>query len=146
MDLPHNTLVAVADGRKLLLFKNEGDAQHVNLQTVHHEDRPSAATSEQGSDSPGTSHSSVGPGRSGYEQTDFHQQDEDDFAKHTAELLKRLALEGWVDKLVVVAPPKALGVMRKHYHKEVEAKLLAEINKDLTMLPVGEIEKALAAA
>jgi protein required for attachment to host cells len=47
-------------------------------------------------------------------------------------------------KLIVVAPPAALGEMRKHYHKEVQSRLVGEIAKDLANHPVPEIEKIIA--
>jgi cell division protein FtsL len=37
MRVPHNALVLVADGRKMLLLKNEGDAEHLNLQVEQKE-------------------------------------------------------------------------------------------------------------
>ena len=63
----------------------------------------------------------------------------------TAALLKRGAMEGDYEKLIVVAPPKTLGELRKHYHKEVANRLVAEIPKDLTGHPVAEIEKIISA-
>ena len=45
----------------------------------------------------------------------------------------------------MVAPPKTLGELRKHYHKEVEKRLTAEVPKDLTNMPVEEIERVLQA-
>jgi protein required for attachment to host cells len=48
--------------------------------------------------------------------------------------------------LVLVADPSTLGVLRPQLHKAVTARLAAEINKDLTAMPVPEIEAALAGA
>lgn len=145
MDIPKNALILVADGAKLLLFRNAGEGGNVELETVGHEKQSSPPTHAQGTDKPGISHSSTGSGRSGLEGSDFHQQDEDRFAHHAADLLKRAALEGWADAIVVVAPPRALGEMRKHYHKDVTSRIVAEINKDLTGHPVAEIARALTA-
>jgi len=33
---------------------------------------------------------------------------------------------------VVIAAPKTLGVLRSHYHKEVESRIAGELAKDLT--------------
>jgi protein required for attachment to host cells len=83
-------------------------------------------------------------GRGGsMEEVDFHQQDEDRFAAETAEMLKDRALRNEYDALVVVAPPRTLGELRKHFHKEVEKRLVAELPKDLVNTPVPEIEKIL---
>jgi protein required for attachment to host cells len=60
-------------------------------------------------------------------------------------MLKRRALRGDFESLIIVAPPKTLGELRKHYHKEVERRLTGEIAKDLTGHPVEEIEKILSA-
>ncbi len=38
---------------------------------------------------------------------------------------------------------RKLGELRKHYHKEVEKRLVAELPKDLVNMPVNEIEKIL---
>ena len=52
MKVAHGMLVMVADGEKLLLFRNEGDEKYPVLNTVLHEERSSAATHELGSDRP----------------------------------------------------------------------------------------------
>ena len=79
-------------------------------------------------------------------ETDYHQQEEDRFAAETAEMLKQRALKNEFESLIIIAPPKTLGELRKHYHKEVSSRLTAEIDKDLTGHPVDQIEKALIAA
>ncbi|RHW17136.1 host attachment protein [Sphingomonas gilva] len=146
MLLPHKSFVVVADGRKMLFFRNEGDAMHPNLvvERVREQENPDA--SEQGTDTPGRTFASNGAGRSAYEETDWHQLEEDRFAAETAELLKKRALRNDYESLVVVAPPKTLGELRKHYHKEVSGRLTAELDKDLTGHPVEQIERILAAA
>ena len=146
MNLPHNTLIAVADGAKLLLLRNAGDATHPSLEIVEHETQHHAATHDQGTDRPGKGHNSVGHGRSAVAQSDWHQLDEDRFAAHAADLLNRLAGGGWAEHVVVVAPPKALGEMRKHYDKALTTRLLGEIHKDLTGFDVAGIAEHLAAA
>ena len=56
------------------------------------------------------------------------------------------SLEGRIDGLVIIAAPRALGEMRKHYHKVLSAKLLGEIAKDLTGHSIADVETAIAAA
>ena len=43
--------------------------------------------------------------------------------------------------MVVVAPPHTLSVLRHHYEPAVKARLVAEIDKDLTKHPVSEITR-----
>ena len=144
MRLAHNSFVIVADGEKMLFFRNEGDGEFPQLIVERDREQKAPANIEQKTDEAGRRHG-VGPGRSAYEETDFHQLEKDRFAHEAAEMLKRLALRNGFDELVVVAPPKTLGELRKHYPKEVEKRLLAEVPKDLTNLPVQEIEKVLLA-
>lgn len=146
MLIPNDTFVVVADGRKMLFFRNDGDAQHPNLVVERKRVQDNPSDGDQASDRPGRSFASVGPGRSAYEETDFHQLEEDRFAAETAELLKKRALNNDFEKLIIVAPPKTLGELRKHYHKEVESRLIGEIDKTLTGHSVEDIESALQAA
>jgi len=156
MQIPHNAYVLVADGTKMLFFRNEGDADYPKLEVEAEREEENPKDSDQGTDSPGRTFSSavgdprtggygatIGAGRSAYEDTDFHQLQEDRFAAEAAELLKERALRNDFDSLVVVAPPKTLGELRKHYHKEVEKRLAGEVAKDLTNLPVDQIERIL---
>lgn len=143
MQVPHNAFVVVADGRKMLFLRNEGDAAHPNLQVERKRVQANPADGDQKSDSPGRAFQSVGTRRSAFEETDFHQLEEERFAADTAELLKARALNNDFETLVVVAPPKTLGELRKNYHKEVENRLAGEIDKDLTRHTIPEIEQAL---
>jgi protein required for attachment to host cells len=145
MRVPHNSFVMVADGRKMLFFRNDGDVDLLNLQVVSMAEKENPFNRDQMSDAPGRAFASVGSGRSAYESTDFHELEESRFAVETAAILKRGAMEGAYEKLIVVAPPKTLGELRKHYHKEVANRLVAEIPKDLTGHPVAEIEKIISA-
>jgi len=146
MRVPHNSFVVVADGRKMLFFRNEGDAEFPKLQVERKEVQDNPADRDQKTDAPGhTFDASGGAGRSAYEEVDFHQLEEDRFAAETADMLKKRALKNEFESLIIVAPPRTLGELRKHYHKEVEKRLAAEVAKDLTGHPVAEIEKILQA-
>jgi protein required for attachment to host cells len=144
MQVPHNSFVVVADGRKMLFFRNEGDAEFLRLQVERKQVQDNPADRDQKTDAPGhTFDASGGAGRSAYEEVDFHQLEEDRFAAETAEMLRKRALRNEFESLIIVAPPRTLGELRKHYHKEVEKRLAAEVAKDLTGHPVAEIEKIL---
>jgi protein required for attachment to host cells len=140
MPLPHNALVLVADGRKMLFFRNHGDEDQIDLRTEAHDEREDRKDSEIKTDAPGGIHQSAGYGRSTYEEADFHQQEEDRWIKDAAEELKDRALRNDYDALAIVAPPKALGVLRKCLHMEVEKRLAFTINKEMSDRPVPDIE------
>lgn len=143
MQVPHNSFVVVADGEKMLFFRNDGDAEFPHLIVVSEAEQESLANREQRRDIPGRSLASVGPGRSAYKETDSRQVGEDQFAAETAEMLNRRALENAFESLIVVAPPRTLGELRRHYHKELERRLIGEVPKNLTNVPVEEIERIL---
>jgi protein required for attachment to host cells len=145
MQVPHDSFVLVADGKKMLFFRNEGDSEFPKLEVEGKRQTPDLPDRDQKSDAPGRAFSSVGAGRSAYEEADFHQLEEDRFAADAAEMLRKMALNGDFESLIIVAPPRTLGELRKHYHKEVERRLAGEIAKDLTGHPVAEIEKILLA-
>jgi protein required for attachment to host cells len=137
-------MVLVADGKKMLFFRNEGDADFPKLEMERKREHEDAPDRDLKTDGPGrTFDNSGGAGRSAYQETDYHQMEEDKFAAETAEMLRKRALRNEFESLIIVAPPKTLGELRKHYHKEVEKRLTAEVAKDLTGHPVTEIEKIL---
>jgi protein required for attachment to host cells len=144
MALPNQTLVLVADGKKMLFLRNQGDENQIDLRTEAHDEREDRKDREIKSDAPGAIGQSAGySGRVTYEETDFHQLDEDRWAKDAADRLRERALRNDFDKLVIVAPPKVLGVLRKDLHKEVERRLLFTCNKEMTDRPIPDIEDLL---
>jgi protein required for attachment to host cells len=146
MQLPHNSFVVVADGKKMLFFRNEGDSEFPKLEVERKRETAGLADRDQKTGGPGrTFDASGGAGRSAYEEVDFHQLEEDRFAAETSELLRLRALRNEFETLIIVAPPRTLGELRKHYHKEVVKRLAGEVAKDLTGHPVAEIEKILLA-
>jgi protein required for attachment to host cells len=136
--------VVVCDGKKALVLENVGDEKFLNLKTREVYEHADAKTHELGTDAPGRSFSSVGSGRSAMEQTDWHQQEEDRFLRKLLSHLDAALNAGQAKSLVLVAPPRALGVLRPAYSHAVRGALRAEIDKDFVKLPVHEIEKHLA--
>ena len=143
MPLANNALVLVTDGRKTLFFRNHGDENQIDLRTESHEERPDLKDSDIKSDAPGVQAQSGGFGRQSYEETDFHQLEEDRWAHAAAEEVNRRVLENGFDALAVIAPPKTLGTIRKKLHKEAERRLVCEIPKEMTGRPIPDIEALL---
>jgi protein required for attachment to host cells len=135
--------VIVCDGKKALVLENAGDEKFLNLKTREVFDHPDLRTHELGTDAPGRSFSSVGNGRSAVEQTDWHTQEEEKFLRKLAGHLDAAVKAGEAKSLILVAPPRALGVLRQAYSHNLRDALHAEIDKDFVKLPVHEIEKHL---
>jgi protein required for attachment to host cells len=143
MPFPNQALVFVTDGRKMLFLRNHGDENQLDLRTEAHDEREDRKDREIRTDGPGTQKQSFGFGRPAMEETDFQQQDEDRWVKDAADRLKQRALRNDFEALVIVAPPKALGVLRKELHKEVERRVVATFNKEMTDRPIPDIEDLL---
>ncbi len=137
--------VIVCDGSKALFLENAGDAKFPNLQTRSVFEQEVPPTSELGSDAPTRSHSSVGHGRSAIEQTDYHTQLEQEFLRSIVAKLDAAVHKGQMKSIILVAPPRALGVLRQAYTHQLKQAVREEIQKDYVKLPVYEIEKHLAA-
>ncbi|MCB1500195.1 MAG: host attachment protein [Bauldia sp.] len=146
LKLKHGTWVVVCDGRREIVLENIGDEQFPDLRTKSATEAEAAPTSAQGTDRPGRVHQSVGTARSAVEQTDWHDRDEQEFLRAVAARLDAAVLAGEVAHLVIVAPPRALGVLRKSYGKHLRGAIVAEVDKDLAAHPVSDIEKHILGA
>ncbi|WP_292038945.1 MULTISPECIES: host attachment family protein [unclassified Brevundimonas] len=133
MNLPTNALVAVVDGENLRLFRNTGTATDVQLKGIE-----TPALEERVSGSAGRISSDANP--------DNDTQAEDGHAMSVAVALNGWALKNKFDKLVVIAAPKTMGELRKHWHKEVEGAIIGEITKTLTNASPEDIIKSIEAA
>ena len=140
MGIATDTLVLVTDGRKMLFLRNEGDTEHMNLQVETKRRRDDSTDRDLGTDEPGSVFQSGSPGRSSYEETDFHQLEEDRWVHEAADLVNSRALKNDFEKLVIIAPPKALGELRPKLHKETEKRCILQIDKEMTNQPLKEIE------
>jgi protein required for attachment to host cells len=135
--------VVVCDGGKALILENQGDAKFPNLRTHETYEHEGAKTSELGTDKPGRVHESATTGRSAVEQTDWHDRAEQDFLKTLAEKLDKDLEKGKVKSLIIVAAPRALGMIRPHYSNALKDAIREEIGKDMVNMPVYDIEKQL---
>ena len=105
------------------------------------------ATHELGTDRPGRAFSPAGHGsRSSVAQTDWHDQAEQAFLISLVKHLDAALAAGKTKSIIVVAPPRALGMIRPAYTHALQAAVRAEVDKDLVKLPIYEIEKHLTAA
>ena len=124
--VPPNALVVVADGTGACVFRNQGDARAVSLHQFQ-----LLELMNMDDDGPA---GSLPDGATGY------QIDKATFAKQLAQRLNEAALKGVYDDLVLVADERTLGEMRPLLHKEVQDRLRLELGKNLTNVPLEDIE------
>jgi protein required for attachment to host cells len=138
--------VVVCDGAKALLLENVGDAVYPNLQTREVLEQPDEPTRALGTDAPGRLNNSLPNSRSAVEQTDWHARAESAFLEDLAKRLDAQVVAGKVKSILLCAPPRALGVLRRAYSPALKQAVRVEIDKDFVKIPVHEIEKHLTAA
>lgn len=98
--------VFVGDGRKALLLRNEGDPDLLDLRRVElreDENRPD-------------------PDQSAVEPMERHGIDEERFGAGIVERLNRAAQEDQFEHIVIVAPPKVLGELRRNFQRSCRAR------------------------
>lgn len=134
MLLPKNALVVVADGEKFTMFHNIDSDQGITLESL-----PTASPEPENSGA-GARHQNSAANPSG------SQGAEDNFAAGITTLLNNYVENENPKNLVIIAAPRTLGELRKHYSKKLTSVLLREIAKDLTSHSTSDIEQVLRAA
>lgn len=146
MKLAADTWVAVLDGARGLILVNQGTAVEPRLATrqVFHQDNPPAH--EQGRDRPGRYPDPGGQHRSAVEIPDPHKKAETRFVDQIVQALDKEAASGAFERIVIVAPPVALGDVRKAAGDALRARIIKEIAADWVKMPVPDITAALVKA
>lgn len=134
--IPEGTLVIVADGGSARVFTNVGNEHKLTLKREG--ELRLQDISEQGV-------SGQGPSGAVPKDMSISQLNEATFAKQVAEQLNEDALNNRYAHLVLIADPTTLGRIRPLLHKETQARLLADIAKDLTNAPLDDIQRTLQA-
>lgn len=132
MRLSKDAMVAVVDGEKLSLFRNTHGSE-IRLTALNVPE-----IEERASGSAGRRSSEANP--------DNDTQAEDGFAMGVAEILNRWTVTNKIGELLIIAAPKTLGELRKHWHKSLQDRLAGEIAKDLTGHSSDQIAAAIARA
>lgn len=138
------TWVVACDGRKWIVMENAGDLKFPNLRVRATGQQENPPTSQQGTDAPTRSFASAGYARSAIEQTDWHDEAERKFLADLAKRLDAAIGAGEAKEMIVIAPPRALGMIRKNYSPRLRMAIRSEIDNDVMKLPVHEIERLLS--
>jgi protein required for attachment to host cells len=133
--------VVVADGGGATIYKistRVGGVKLDDMQVVEN-DLPSRSA-DMGRDRPARTHTADGR-LSAIEAADLHDAAEDDFATEIAGRVNTLA--GKVKRgIIIFAPPRFLGEMRRHFSDAAKSVIVCEAPKDLRKLSVADLEKA----
>ena len=138
------TFVVVADGSRARLMKSEGFTSPL----VEFEDlaNPSGRmmSREQVSDRPGRGTGSFGGGIHSMDpRTNIKQQEHQEFAHLLGDRLDMARTRGECDKMILVAAPAFLGLLRKSLTAPTSRMITAEVDKDLVLQTPAEIRSRL---
>lgn len=125
----HKTWILVCDGGHAKFYENHGanDSLH-KIRSMNH-DIPKVEDIVTGGR--GRNHSSADASeRHAYSQPDQRWLQKEHFLKRVAAFVNRNL--GGVSRLIVIAPPKALHVLRRKLSPQAQEKISSEIAKDLT--------------
>lgn len=133
MQFPTGATIVVTDGNTLRLLRNEGDELHLRL-----EEFPAPVLH---------AHHGAGRGPHPHKGNDSPRSNtEDNHAAAVADWLNAEAVGGRFSAVYVVAPPRTLGELRRHYHPALKSRLLGELNKEHTHDTVNALRDMLVAA
>lgn len=135
------TWVAAFDGGKALIWRNEGFDDQPNLKLVEAFDTENPLDHDQGSDKPGR-FPDPQHGRSAVSETDLHAQTKMRFIDDVVDRLNKACADGKFDRLVVMAPDRALGEARTRFSDALSGRLI-EAPVDVVHEPVDRIERRL---
>ena len=133
MRIPSNAHVAIVDGKNFTVMRNGGAPLEPKLDRAEQPDL--SATNY----SAGVRHQDDVSQRTG--ATDLNELAH---GAAVAEWLNAKAVSGEMTQLLVLADPKTLGEMRRHYHSALEKALVGEIDKTVTGEPLDKIAKIIA--
>ncbi|TCM21752.1 protein required for attachment to host cells [Novosphingobium sp. PhB165] len=138
MLLPHGTVFAIVDGENFELYRNSGREGAPRLTSL---DAPELEATNFSAgfrrhDAPKRHQARTGDGSN-------DALDESAHAAAVAGWLNQQVLDREIAQLVIVADPRSLGEMRRHYHKELKDALITEVPKNLAGRPSDEIIKVI---
>lgn len=130
MLLPHGCHIALVDGETFDVYRDAGAEAEPQLLLL---DPPQLDSSNHSGVS---HHSSHGNHADRLVAEDAH-------ARAAAQWLSGEVLRNRIKHLVVIAPPRTLGEMRKHYHRKLREVVVKEVAKDLVAFNPRDIMSAL---
>ena len=138
-------LAVVCDSSKALLLENVGDERFLNLHAKRVLEHDNPPTHLQGVSAPGRVHQSSGAARSAVEQTDWHMEAERQFLQALERELAAAVASAPAMRLIIIAPPRALGMLRHLYSPAVRHAVSGELDIDWVKMSIRDIEARLQA-
>lgn len=134
------TWILVADHQHARIYVNDGPGHGISLLDSHGLETHLAAGRDINSDGPGKGFSGRTARRFSVEpRTDAHRQAGERFLAEVIHMVNEASDRDDLDRLIVVAPPRALGEIRKMLPAHLHAKIIGELAQDLTKVPAATL-------
>jgi protein required for attachment to host cells len=138
------TWIVVADGARAHVLKNEGIGKGLEPVTDLVSATQHRPARELGTDKPGRTFESASAARHAMEpRVDWHRFEKHRFAGDMAAMLNQQARDKAFERLVLVAPPEILGVLRAELDDATRKLITGELAKDLTHEPIHGLPERL---
>lgn len=138
---PIKTWILLADAQTVRIAVNEGPGKGIYGHNVAGLAPPPVTAL---SDAPGMTNAAVGPNRGSISDPDLKGQAEAVFAQSIVAYLDKALQDAAFDRLVLVAAPAMLGLLRQKLSAPLQAVLLADLAKDLTHVTLDALPAHLA--
>lgn len=129
---PARTWIVVADGTQARVFLNQGPGEGFGGAPIHEMAITLAADRDLTSDRPGRGRVDASRRHGMEPRVDWHEAEKERFIKTVAEHLDRAAGARSFDRLVLAAPSKMLGTLRRALGRHASDLVIGELPKDLT--------------
>ena len=133
---PKINWIVLADAETVRIAVNEGPGKGIYGRTSAGLEAPPVTEL---SDAPGMTNAAVGPNRGGISDPDLKGQAAAIFADRIAQYLDDALRGNEYDRLVLVAAPAMLGLLRQKIPAAVQKAVLAELDKDLTHITLDHL-------
>ncbi len=141
MLLSMGTVFALVDGEEFELYRNDGPEREPRLEKLASPDLEATNFSAGARNKDKISRFTAGAPKDREKRLD-----ESAHAAAVTVWLNRQVQSGAIERLVIIADPRSLGEMRRHYHKDLRKVLVGELHRTMTGRPPAEIVKVLQAA
>lgn len=131
------TWIVLADGARAHIVQSMGAGGDLTTVYADEDVKAKLPSREINADRPGRTFDSGGEGRHAYEPpSDPHRKEKADFIRGIADILEDGANKNAYERLILIAPPQALGDLRGSLSKRVSGKVANEVAKDLVATPL----------
>lgn len=141
MLLSKGTVFALVDGEEFELYRNEGQEREPRLERL---DIPDLDVTNYSAGA--RNHDKISRFTAGAPKDKEKRLDESAHAAAVIAWLNSQVLNGDIQRLVIIADPRSLGEMRRHYHQQLRKALICELARTMTGWPPEKIVKAVRAA